>query len=321
MMTIQQSRNPEQSEHGALNEAEYWNAIDNRNKQYDGVFWFGLRTTGIYCRPSCPSRQPNQENVEYFATPDAARRSNYRACLRCHPDEIAFVDPQAELVQSICRLLDESIVENPDLAFLSQKVGVSQSHLQRIFKKLMGISPRQYVEARRADIFKAGVKEGQSVTDAIYDAGYGSSSRLYEKAAAQLGMTPATYGKGGKGTKITYTIVECHLGMLLVAATKRGICSVMLGDEIGNLTSDLYHEFPQAEIGRDDDHLRSQVKTLLDFFAGKTPRADLPLYVQGTAFQMWVWDKLRRILYIRKSHTTEHPITFVARKSENNQPK
>lgn len=307
MKTIQQSRNSEQSEHGhaALNEAEYWNAIEKRDKQYDGVFWFGLRTTGIYCRPSCPSRQPNQENVEYFATPDAARRSSYRACLRCHPDEIALVDPQAELVQSICLLLDESIAENPDLAFLSQQVGVSQSHLQRIFKKLMGVSPRQYVEARRADIFKAGVKEGRSVTEAMYDAGYGSSSRLYEKAAAQLGMTPATYGKGGKGTKIAYTIVECHLGMLLVAATERGVCSVMLGDEMENLTSDLYHEFPQAEIGRDDDHLRSQVQTLLDCSAGQTPRADLPLDIQRTAFQMWVWDKLRRIPYVR---TVSHPI-------------
>jgi len=304
-MTIRQSEHPEQSEHGpaALKEVEYWNAIEKRDKQYDGVFWFGLRTTGIYCRPSCPSRQPNQKNAEYFITPEAARRAGYRACLRCHPDEIGLVDPQAELVQIICVLLEkniegESIEESPDLAFLSRKVCVSQFHLQRIFKKLMGISPRQYVEARRADIFKAGVKGGKSVTEAMYDAGYGSSSRLYEKAVAQLGMTPATYGKGGKGTKIAYTIIECQLGLMLVAATERGICAAKLGDNRENLSIDLYHEFPRAEIRRDDDHLRSQVQTLLDSFAGQAPCTELPLDIQVTAFYMWVWVKLRRILYV-----------------------
>jgi len=278
-----------------LNETEYWNAIETRDVTFDGIFWYGVFTTGVYCRPSCPSRQPKRENVAFFALPDAAQRAGLRACQRCHPDDVSFRNPQAELVRSICRLIDENIEENPNLASISLQVRVSRFHLQRVFKKLMGISPRQYAEARRAELFKAGVKDGQSVIDAMYGAGYGSSSRLYEKASAQLGMTPATYGKGGKNMSITYTIVESHLGWLLVAATNRGICSVMLGDGKEELAGELRHEFPHANIEQDDDHLQSQVTTLLGCLACQTPHAELPLDVRGTAFQMRVWEELRCI--------------------------
>jgi AraC family transcriptional regulator of adaptative response/methylated-DNA-[protein]-cysteine methyltransferase len=297
IMTIQQAKRLEVFERSfpALREEAFWQAIEKRDAAFDGLFWYGVLTTGIYCRPSCPSRQPKRENVAFFALPDAARRTGLRACQRCRPDEISFRDPQAELVRSICQLIDENVEERPDLTFLSRQLKVSPYHLQRLFKKLMGISPHQYGKARRAEIFKAGVKEGQSVVEAMFDAGYGSSSRLYEKAAAQLGMTPATYGKGGSGMTISYTVVGCHLGWLLVAATIRGICSVMLGDEKEQLTVELHHEFPRAEIGQDDDHLRTQVKTLLDFLAGQAPHSALPLDVQGTAFQMRVWEELRRI--------------------------
>jgi AraC family transcriptional regulator, regulatory protein of adaptative response / methylated-DNA-[protein]-cysteine methyltransferase len=296
-MTTRENNHIEQSEHGfpALNETECWNAIETRDTAFDGVFWYGVRTTGVYCRPSCPSRQPKRENVAFFALPDAAQRTGLRACQRCHPNEVTFRDPQAKLVRNICRLIDESVEESPDLAYLSQQVKVSLFHLQRVFKKLMGITPRQYVESRRTELFKAGLKEGQTVIKAMYDSGYGSSSRLYEKASAQLGMPPATYGKGGKGMTIAYTIVESRLGLLLVAATNRGICSVMLGDSNEELTDCLHHEFPRAEIWRDDDLLQLQVKTLLECLAGQTPHADLPLDVQGTAFQMRVWEELRRI--------------------------
>jgi AraC family transcriptional regulator of adaptative response/methylated-DNA-[protein]-cysteine methyltransferase len=279
----------------ALNEAECWKAIERRDPAFDGLFWYGVRTTGVYCRPSCPSRQPKRENVTFFALPDAARQEGLRACRRCRPDDSVFRDPRAELVRSICRLIDENVGDGPDLAFLSTKVKVSRCHLQRLFRKMMGISPRRYAEARRAALFKAGVKEGRSVTEAMYEAGYGSSSRLYDNGAKQLGMTPATYGKGGKGMTIAYTIVESRLGWLLAASTDRGICSVMLGDNVENLTADLFHEFPKAEIGRDDGQLRSQVRTLLDCLEGDAPHADLPLDVQGTAFQMRVWEELRRI--------------------------
>lgn len=296
-MSNRQGKHGEQSVQNVpgLNEAECWEAVAQRDPAFDGLFWYGVRTTGVYCRPSCPSRRPKREHVAFFALPDAARRAGLRACRRCCPDDVVFRDPQAEVVRNVCRLIDENLEESPDLAYLSSQVKVSRYHLQRLFKKLMGISPRRYAEARREALFKAVVREGRSVTEALYDAGYGSSSRLYENAAAHLGMTPAAYGKGGRGMSIVYTTVASKLGWLLVAATDRGICSVMLGDSEEKLTTELHGEFPRAEIGRDDRQLRSQVKTLLDCLAGQQPHADLPLDVQGTAFQMRIWEELRRI--------------------------
>jgi AraC family transcriptional regulator, regulatory protein of adaptative response / methylated-DNA-[protein]-cysteine methyltransferase len=278
-------------------EERFWRAIRTRDAGYDGLFYYGVRTTGVYCRPSCASRQPKRENVFFFALPEAARQAGFRACLRCRPDETVIRDPQAELTQSLCRLIDQHLEEPLNFAALSAQVKLSQFHLQRLFKKLMGITPRQYAEARRADLFKTRVKGGQSVTEAMYEAGYGSSSRLYEKAASQLGMTPATYRKGGKGMKINYTIAECPLGLLLVAVTDRGICSVTLGEKGEELIGDLRAEFPQAVIERDETSLRAQVNALLAHLAGQEPHPDLPLDVQGTAFQKRVWEELRRIPY------------------------
>jgi len=278
-------------------EERFWQALQTRDADYDGLFYYGVRTTGVYCRPSCPSRQPKRENVLFFALPEAARQAGFRACLRCRPDRAVIRDPQAELTQSLCRLIDQHLEEPLNFAALSQQVKLSQFHLQRLFKKLMGITPRQYAEARRAELFKTRVKAGQSVTEAMYEAGYGSSSRLYEKASAQLGMTPATYRKGGKGMKIDYTIAECPLGLLLVAVTDKGICSVTLGDQGAGLADDLRAEFPQAEIARDETRLREQVNELLAHLAGQEPHPNLPLDVQGTAFQKRVWEELRRIPY------------------------
>jgi AraC family transcriptional regulator of adaptative response/methylated-DNA-[protein]-cysteine methyltransferase len=281
----------------ANSEEVFWRAIRTRDGGYDGLFYYGVRTTGVYCRPSCASRQPKRENVFFFALPEAARQAGFRACLRCRPDETVIRDPQAELTQSLCRLIDQHLEEPLNFAALSARVKLSQFHLQRLFKKLMGITPRQYAEARRADLFKTRVKGGQSVTEAMYEAGYGSSSRLYEKAASQLGMTPATYRKGGKGMKIIYTIAECPLGLLLVAVTDRGICSVTLGEKGDELIGDLRAEFPQAVIERDETSLRAQVNALLAHLAGQEPHPDLPLDMQGTAFQKRVWEELRRIPY------------------------
>jgi AraC family transcriptional regulator of adaptative response/methylated-DNA-[protein]-cysteine methyltransferase len=278
-------------------EERFWQAVETRAADYDGVFYYGVRTTGVYCRPSCPSRRPKRENVLFFALPEAARQAGFRACMRCRPDEAVIRDPQAELTQSLCRLIDQHLEEPLNFAALSEGVKLSQFHLQRLFKKLMGITPRQYAEARRAALFKTLVKGGQSVTEAMYGAGYGSSSRLYEKAAAQLGMTPATYRKGGKGMKISYATAECALGLLLVAVTDKGICSVTLGDRSEDLSRDLRAEFPQAEIGRDEERLQTQIRALLAHLAGQEPHPDLPLDVQGTAFQKRVWEELRRIPY------------------------
>ncbi|HZS10521.1 MAG TPA: bifunctional DNA-binding transcriptional regulator/O6-methylguanine-DNA methyltransferase Ada [Blastocatellia bacterium] len=278
-------------------ETNYWRALQRRDAEFDGVFYYGVSSTGVFCRPSCRSKQPKRENVVFFTSPEVARRAGFRSCLRCRPDRAELKDPQAELVQRICRAIEANPEDSPGLARLSSQTGFSQSHLHRVFKRLMGITPRQYAEALRADRFKTQVRGGRAVTEAMYEAGYSSSSRLYEKAAAQLGMTPATYRRGGKGMRINYTIVNCRLGRLLVAATERGICSVTLGDSDEALERALRSEFPKGEIARDETSLSGWVKALLAHLDGQQPRLDLPLDVQATAFQKRVWEELRRIPY------------------------
>jgi len=270
-------------------------ALETRDANYEGIFWYGVRTTGIYCRPTCPSRQPKPENVVFFALPEAARRAGFRACLRCHPDQVTLTDPQAELVQSVCRLIDLNLDETPNLENLGHEVKLSRFHLQRLFKKLMGITPRQYAEARRAEKFKTRIKAGESVSGAIYEAGYGSSSRLYEKSDSQLGMTPATYRKGGEGMSIKFTTMKSTLGQLLVAATERGICAVALGESERSLVDQLYAEFPRAAIEPDEHDLQERAQIILDYLKGQLPHPHLSLDVQGTAFQKRVWEELRRI--------------------------
>jgi AraC family transcriptional regulator of adaptative response/methylated-DNA-[protein]-cysteine methyltransferase len=273
----------------------FWLAIENRDAGFDGLFYYGVRTTGVFCRPACPSRRPRRANVSYFALPEAARAAGFRACLRCRPEGASLRDPQAELVQSVCRLIEHATEERPNLNAVGEQVQLSRSHLQRLFKKVMGITPREYAEALRVDRFKGSVREGRSVTDAMYEAGYGSSSRLYEKASAQLGMTPATYRKGGRGMTIGYTVAESPLGLLLVAATERGVCSVQLGDSAEELEGALRAEFPRADVRADEAGLQPQVRALLDYLEGQRPHPELPLDVQGTAFQKRVWEELRRI--------------------------
>src|SRR5262245_26772512 len=270
-------------------------ALETRDASYEGIFWYGVRTTGIYCRPTCPSRQPKPENVVFFALPEAARRAGFRACLRCHPDQVTLSDPQAELVQSVCRLIDLNLDEAPNLENLGHQVKLSRFHLQRLFKKLMGITPRQYAEARRAEKFKTRIKAGESVSGAIYEAGYGSSSRLYEKSDSQLGMTPATYRRGGEGMNIKYATVKSTLGQLLVASTERGICSVTLGNSDQDLVDQLYAEYPRAKIEPDKSQLLDRAQIILDYLKGELPHPQLSLDVQGTAFQKRVWEELRRI--------------------------
>lgn len=272
-----------------------WRAVVAKNSGYDGQFVFAVSSTGIYCRPSCPSRRPHRERVSFFSLPAAAEQAGFRACLRCHPREANLSDPQVEMAREVCRMIDENDGEPLTLANLSSRVGVSSFHLQRTFKSVMGISPSQYAEAGRIGKFKQGVREGVSITNAIYDAGFGSSSRLYERSASRLGMTPATYGKGGRGAAIKYAIVETSLGLLLVAATDKGVCSVTLGDSEPDLENNLRQELPQAEIQRGDQVLRQATEAIVDHLEGKTPHIDLPLDVRATAFQLQVWEQLRAI--------------------------
>ena len=276
---------------------QLWQAVVAKDPRFDGQFVFAVSSTKIYCRPSCPSRRPRRERVTFFNLPEAAEAAGFRACLRCRPRSKRAVDPQLELVRRVCSLLNSSTDESPKLAELAAQVGVSAFHLQRTFKRVMGISPRQYVAARRFGEFKQLVREGESVTNALYDAGFNSSSRIYEQAAGELGMTPATYGRGGRGVKINYTVVQSPLGRLLVAMTERGVCAVRMGDTDRDLERDLRAEFPEATIERSDRSLQQPVQKILNHLTNNEPHLDLPLDIRATAFQRQVWEKLRAIPY------------------------
>jgi len=282
-----------------LDNPELWNAVISRDTSRDGSFVFAVRSTGIYCRPSCPARRPRREQVSFFQVPEAAEQAGFRACRRCHPRRVRTSDPRIELVRQICHAIDEHDEEPQTLKTLSAETGVSAPHLQRTFKEVMGITPRQYADSRRLNQFKANVKQGASVTDALYTAGYGSSRGLYEQSSSRLGMTPATYGRGGKGMSIIYTTADCSLGRLLVAATERGVCSVALGDSDAKLVAGLFAEYPGASIDSKDTAISPSLNLwlheVLELIAGKTPHADLPLDLQATAFQWQVWEELRRI--------------------------
>jgi len=285
----------------ANEQEELWEAVLSRDAQFDGSFVFAVRSTGIYCRPSCPSRRPRLDRVTFFRLPEAAEQAGFRPCRRCHPRQAKLVDPQVEMVQRACQWLDSTDGERITLAALSEQVGISAFHLQRTFKSVMGITPRQYADACRMERFKARVREGDSITSAMYSAGFGSSSRLYSRAASELGMTPATYSRGGSGAVINYTTARCSLGRLLVAGTERGICAVKLGDSDTALEADLFNEYPAAVIHRSDSGLRESVQHLLDYLEGMRPHLDLSLDIQATAFRWQVWEALRGIPYGKTS--------------------
>src|SRR2546430_5556592 len=282
-----------------MNNPELWNAVLARDASRDGSFVFAVRSTGIYCRPSCPARRPRREQVSFFQVPEAAEREGFRACRRCHPRRVQSVEPRIDLVRRICHAIDEHDEEPQTLKTLCDQTGVSAHHLKRTFKDIMGVTPRQYAESQRMTRFKTNMKSGESVTDAMYDAGYGSSRSLYEKSSVQLGMTPATYGRGGRGMRIIYTTAACKLGRLLVAATQRGICSVALGDSDAQLVPALFAEYPNASIDSKDTAISPSLNLwlhdVLEHLEGKTTRLGLPVDLQATAFQLSGWQVFRRI--------------------------
>ena len=280
-----------------MHEETYWQAVLTRDKHSDGTFVYAVRSTGIYCNPSCAARRPRREQVVFFPQPEAAEQAGYRACRRCRPQEASVYQLQLEMVQHACHYIDTHLEGPLTLEALGKEVSVSPYHLQRIFKRIMGITPRQYAQAYRLGQLKQQLKEGETVTTALYNTGYGSSSRLYEQAPAQLGMTPAAYRQGGKSMHIGYAIVDCPLGRLLIAATEKGICAVSLGDSDAVLETALHSEYPAAEIQRDGVELSQWVSTLLNHLNGQQPQLDLPIDVQATAFQWRVWQALRAIPY------------------------
>jgi len=285
-----------------------WNAVQSRDRASDGVFVYAVRSTGIYCRPSCPSRKPRREQVVFFPLPEAAEQQGFRACRRCRPRAINLRDPRTASVASVCREIDARIREEEGgdnearltLSTLSKAVGMAPNKLERAFRRVMGITPRQYSDAQRMRRLKSNLQKGDDVTTALYEAGFGSSRGLYERAPSQLGMTPGTYRQGGAGMQIHYTIVDSPLGRLLVAATDRGISALYLGEKDAPLKAALQKEYPRAEIDSDSSASKSLggwVSKVLAHLRGKEPHLDLPIDVQATAFRRHVWEELKRIPY------------------------
>jgi AraC family transcriptional regulator of adaptative response/methylated-DNA-[protein]-cysteine methyltransferase len=280
-------------------EERCWRAVQERDAAWDGRFVYAVRSTGIYCRPSCPSRRPRRSQVVFYPLPEAAERCGYRPCRRCRPRQAIAADPHVELVRGTCRYIETHLESSLSLQTLSEQAGLSPFHLQRTFKRVTGITPRQYADACRLGVLKSRLKERRTVTMAMVEAGYGSSSRLYERAASQLGMTPATYRRGGRAMHIRYTCADCPLGRLLLGGTERGICAVYLGDRDDKLEAELSREFPAAEVCRDNDGLSAWVNELVNHLHGQQPHLDLPLDVRATAFQWRVWQELQAIPYGR----------------------
>jgi AraC family transcriptional regulator of adaptative response/methylated-DNA-[protein]-cysteine methyltransferase len=275
-------------------ENKWWNAVLARDSGHDGEFFFAVTSTGVYCRPSCPAKRPRRENVAFFRRPEDAEKAGFRACLRCRPKS-ASRNPQADVVKKICRYIEQHLDEPVTLEHLGSAFGMSPFHLQRTFKKAVGITPRAYADSCRMKLLKQNLQTGKSVTHSLYDAGYSSSSRLYERTASQLGMTPDKYRRGAVAAAIRYTFADSPLGRMLVAATDKGICAIQFADTDGELTEGLKREFPFAVRKRDDESMQSWTKTLLGQMEGHKLNASLPLDIQATAFQRRVWTHLQSL--------------------------
>jgi AraC family transcriptional regulator of adaptative response/methylated-DNA-[protein]-cysteine methyltransferase len=269
-----------------------WSLVLARDAKADGRFVYAVKSTGVFCRPSCPSRRPKVENVEFFDSPIQAQQAGYRACRRCTPLER---NPQAQKVEAACRYIDQNLDITLSLTAISRHLAISPFHFQRLFKRILGISPREYQQARRAGKFRQALLSDGSVTDAIYEAGYSSSSRAYESIPAQLGMTPSAFRRGGEGVEIRCTVVQTELGKLLVATTARGVCAVRFGESEAALLRELKRDFAAAQIRRDDQGLEPLAGQIKQLLSGSNATVNIPLDLRGTAFQQMVWKELRRI--------------------------
>ena len=274
------------------NANQKWSMVLARDAKADGRFVYAVKSTGVFCRPTCPSRRPKLENVEFFDSPNQAQQAGYRACRRCTPLER---NQQAQKVEAACRYIDDNLDITLSLTAISKHVAISPFHFQRMFKRALGVSPREYQQARRAGKFRQALRSDGSVTEAIYEAGFSSSSRAYESIPAQLGMTPSAFRRGGEGVEIQYTIVATELGKLLVATTPRGVCAVRFGESEAELLRELKRDFSAAEITRDDKALATIANQVKQLVNGSTTPLNIPLDLRGTAFQQMVWKELRRI--------------------------
>ena len=278
----------------AMNKEQQWQAVVGRDTSRDGEFVFAVGTTGIFCRPSCPARRPRRENVQFFRRPEDAERAGYRACLRCKPKATGS-NPQMAMVRAVCRFIEQHLDEPLTLPQSAEEFRRSPFHLQRTFKGVLGITPKEYADACRLKSLKHNLQAGHSVTRAMYDAGYSSSSRLYERTASQLGMTPDKYRRGAIAATIRYALSDSPLGRMLIAATEKGICTIQFAKTDEELVQGLMREFPFAQRRRDEEGMKEwRVSLLHQMRTGKTSEA-LPLDIRATAFQRRVWTALQRI--------------------------
>ncbi len=277
-----------------IDDAEKWRAVLARNANMDGLFVVGVRTTRIYCKPSCPSKHPFRENVQFFPGPDEAEKAGFRACMRCHP---RAQSSYSELVTRVTEFVSRNLDGKLTLESLSREAGLSPFHFQRVFKKALGISPRQYVEARRLERVKRSLSSGKTVTDSVYAAGFTSTSRLYEKGPTKLGVHPGTFRRGGEGLRIQFTIVDSSIGCLLLGATDKGICAVCIGGSDDAVEAALREDYYAANLARNDVGMKNWAERFLGYFEGQRFPAGLPIDVAGTAFQWKVWKALQAIPY------------------------
>jgi AraC family transcriptional regulator of adaptative response/methylated-DNA-[protein]-cysteine methyltransferase len=282
-----------------LTEEVFWEALQHRDRSFDGKFFFGVLTTGVFCRPSCACRPPLRKNVRFFLNAADAERAGLRPCLRCRP--LALETISAERIKTVCDYIRSNLHLPLQLNDLSDRAGLSPAHFQRTFKTVVGVTPRQFVEACRLETLKDQLRDGPSVTDAIYEAGFGSSSRVYERVDTRLGMTPAQYRSGGKDIGISWVAIDSTVGRMMIGATDRGLCFVQFGDRDEDLLEMLRSEYPAAHLEPMREPFPAEFKNwmtaLQNHLSGQQPRLDLPLDLRATAFQMKVWQYLQSIPY------------------------
>jgi AraC family transcriptional regulator of adaptative response/methylated-DNA-[protein]-cysteine methyltransferase len=292
MNSMTQSKDKDTPSFGS--DDQRWAAVHERDGDADGVFYYSVRTTGVYCRPSCGSRLPRRENVAFHATPLAAEKLGYRPCKRCRPDQPSLTEQRAAAVAAACRLI-ETAEELPHLDEIATKVGMSRFHFHRVFKAVTGVTPKAYASAHRTRRVREELLQSETVTEAIYRAGFNSNGRFYGASAKSLGMTPTHFRAGGRDETIRFAIGECSLGSILVAATDKGICAITLGDDPDTLVRDLQDRFHGAELVGGNAEFEQLVAQVVGFVEHPALGLDLPLDVRGTAFQARVWEALCEI--------------------------
>lgn len=293
MTTISQPINRAKSPKFVTDDAR-WQAIADKDERADGQFWYSVRTTGIYCRPSCPSRLPHRENAMFHKSPEDAEKAGFRACKRCDPKGPGIAGQHAQAVASACRIIKEAD-EFPSLEELAEAVNMSPGYFHRLFRAATGLTPKAYTNAHRANRVKKALPKRETVTEVIYEAGFNSNGRFYADSSKMLGMTPKEFRDGGVGNTIRFAIGECSLGSILVASSEKGVCAILLGDDPDALSRDLQDQFPKANLVGGDAEYEKLVAHVVGFIEAPRIGLNLPLDIRGTAFQQRVWKELQRI--------------------------